>query len=664
MGGLVALRGKDRGSIGHEFDRLSWRARQKQNVSRNRRRKRGRVSSTIIKRQRLSIIGIVGTATAAIFALAGLASSLLFDRYQLTLTNAAYALTLAGGTGAVVVERLPLATAAASKPLQQSEKPADKTKTEPDSHTSLPTLLGQITVQSILLEKPKIVLQAPILSERTDKAQLLAPMLEALNKLSFELLKVHDGIIELRDGGKVLTVLKQVSAEFEMGRSKGAASGRGSFVLRGREVSFELGLGVAPTAGQPASFPIRLQLASDIARGGFNGIMSLNGGFHTKGQLRLEASSLRDMLNWFGTSLKDGPGLNEAQLAGEFSFADGVMSLSDAAFRMDSNQARGFIAVNVKKPMPMIDATLDLSSLDLSEFHNESKSLAIQELADWAGELAGIVDLKSFDADLRLSADDIALDNVKTGPSAVTLSLRSGKLLADVAEIEMFGGSARGQLEVDTRASPFELSLRGDLDNVAIDQCLAMVFGISPLSGAATVAANLTAQGHTSEQIVQSLRGDIQLAMPNGGEFGVDLSGLANQALKENVEGWVGPAVRPTEFDGLKAKVILRDGTAISETIRMRTYDRTFSADGSANLVAESIYVRIDLNATQPNGSSAEKRATKPQSLVLRGPWSRPLIHIESLGEDAPEKNKTKLPGNNVRAHLGAVKSAQDANSN
>jgi len=110
------------------------------------------VSSTIIKRQRLSIIGIVGTATAAIFALAGLASSLLFDRYQLTLTNAAYALTLAGGKGAVVVERLPLATAAASKPLQQSEKPADKTKTEPDSHTSLPTLLGQITVQSILLE--------------------------------------------------------------------------------------------------------------------------------------------------------------------------------------------------------------------------------------------------------------------------------------------------------------------------------------------------------------------------------------------------------------------------------------------------------------------------------------------------------------------------------
>ena len=70
--------------------------------------------------------------------------------------------------------------------------------------------------------------------------------------------------------------------------------------------------------------------------------------------------------------------------------------------------------------------------------------------------------IKNFDADLRISAPKIAVNGFGFGRGAAAITVRSGKMIADIAELELPAGARAGaQVAIDTNDLTPGYSLRG-----------------------------------------------------------------------------------------------------------------------------------------------------------------------------------------------------------
>ncbi len=576
-----------------------------------------------MNRKRRSVLGMAGAVALTFLLLIGLANFQFLHVGRLTVAHAAYALKLQDGQEALMIKPMTVAADAALS-----------------GETSSELQVGRVTADSVLLDKPLIILNAASANVEANAASLFTLVLASLKKLSFKNLKIQDGTIAVQNGNGAIPVVEMFTAEFKMSRGRGTAAGRGSFVFRHQEIRFDISFGVTPTADEASNVPVRLELDSQNFRASFDGNVSTSGQPQSKGKLEIISESLRDLITWLDISVGDVAQLRSARMGGDLSLANGAISLGNALFRVDENEASGFVSVNFKNGRPSLDATLDLGDVNLT-----SLGLVAETDVTGAAKLSSVLQDGSifqladrFDADLRISARSVS--PWELGQTAFTVSFRSGKLLADVAELQLHGGMATGQLEFDIKARPLKMSLRGELNNIEIQQSLTALVGYSPIQGSAMVVVNVEALGRYEGALAEGLTGTVQLNMPSGGQMELDLPGLIQKTNTKNLDGW--PVSTRTRFDELKTRIILRDGKAFSETLQMRAQGHLYSADASVNFTAGQIYVRIDLNAPDPKAEGQNRSATNARSLIVRGPWRQPVIHLESLEMGEPQATQVK----------------------
>ncbi|MBI1384219.1 MAG: AsmA family protein [Rhizobiales bacterium] len=512
---------------------------------------------------------------------------------------------------------------AASEIIEASRVPAAAT-----------AVLGALSGERLHLVSPRLSIALPDEPDLSALEPMLRRLLEAGAGPGFRSVLIEDGTVEIVRGNRSMT-LQGVNLEFSHG-SDDEVTARATFNVAGAPGALSLDARLPPANDAAATRPASVTLEGGGLGLRFSGDVRLGAGPRAAGRLKLEIAAGSPFAALLGGPLRATP-FRGLSLAGDLTYGGGKAAIEDTTLRYGQSMAQGFLSIDLSGQQPNIDATLAFTRLELTDALVAADG-ATPAPSAWTTELAHLLEqaMHNLDADLRLSAEQIDAGTLELGRTALSVTLRQGRLLADAAESAVAGGMLNGQIELTLDApgangapQTFHLQLRSEATTVEIDRLLAPFSDLAALRGVGSAQLHLKSSGGSPGELLENLAGGLALTIPDGGSLAMDLAGLATLARQGTLHGWPPSAGNRTEFDQLEANFTLRGGNAFCDRVRLETGSGTLIVDGSVNLAQQRLYMRIDVDELDTAASAATR--ADPSVLMLKGPWTQPSIHYEDL---------------------------------
>lgn len=468
----------------------------------------------------------------------------------------------------------------------------------------------------------------------------VAPLVSAFQKLQFDGLGVRDSAIRIKTADGAILLLDELTADVTA-KPDGVIRATGSFVFRGEKVNFDTTL--ATTADpQSGARPISATLDSELLNAKLEGSYMLGENPRViSPQAELNVPNLRRAARWFGAAWRPGAGFENFRAKGQLEWGNRTVAFQKAVVQLDGNEATGTLSVNFSGTRPAVDGTLGLKTFDASKYlAGDAQPQVSQETKDKDQSFLALVRnadrlefplIKTVDADLRLSSDSIVVPGATFGRSAATISLKGGKMLADIAELEIDDGTkAGGQVRIDTNAIEPAYNIRGKFEALDVGRAAQTLFGHPTVQGRGDVTIDISAAGGNGEELLGSLGGKLCVTLNEGGLLGIDVNKLiaaVNGNQFENV--WREASSGAISVDKLDARFALAKGTIRTESAEAQSGGRTMKAEGAIDLPRRSIDLelaigeRIEVDPAQHDASIPHK----PREVIdMRGPWEEPVV--------------------------------------
>jgi AsmA protein len=460
-----------------------------------------------------------------------------------------------------------------------------------------------------------------------------SPFATALAAGRYDTLSLRRTTVFVNFSGDAPEAVTDVKADISL-RRRGHVSFKGTGLLRGRPVTLDAIAGLLPLDRKPsmlARVPAKFTLKGEQIDVAFDGRAVLDGShIRLEGPGEVSMSSGRNVARWLGAYWPAGGGLREVSVRGQMEYAKSTLSFDKAAVRMDGNEGSGVLAMRFAQPRPVLSGTLAYKTFDASPYLSTSAVAFSGDPMSWSSLAAGVLTVPlgmHLDADLRISADRVQLGNLDLGPSAATLALKDGRLLADVTGLKFNGGEGGGQITADFNGFLPKVTVRGKLENIDIGQLSGSLVGAQHIQGRVSIVGDLAGSGATLKGIIDGLAGKLTLRSQSSGKLALDLRGIAAASQSQEISGWQAAARNTTAFDQLDLRLVLRDGTLLTETAEVRTTEATWVATGIVNLLSD----RIDVRLTQSAPTTGTAHGPALSVIELKGPLRQPLIKSETV---------------------------------
>ncbi len=467
------------------------------------------------------------------------------------------------------------------------------------------------------------IVTSPAVLESGGVEEDLPLILSQLASLDFQSLQIRQGTITIANRSGGTETLSDVAAEITSNR-KGGYAAKGSATYRGSGISFDTSWSLPAERKAPLRVPVKVALKSAILNANIDGRLAVSDDLRLQGLADLTAGNLRHVARWFGIPVSNGTEFQDVRVKGTLDWGAGVLTFSRASVGMDGNEGTGALALDTAKTIPSFDGTLAFDTLDLSRYLVRSAQPALL----WSFGL-GIGDddvpsaLTRINADMRLSASKIAVPHVQTGRGAATVSLVNGKLQADIAELELEGGSFGGQITADMGPPVPHYKLTGKLENVDAGRSLAGLLHRNPLQGRANISLDLAGSGQDMKGVLGSLSGKAGLALIDAGRLGLDLRALLYAAQRSSTRGWASAGKGQTALEVLDLRVNVVDGIVIADQVNAKSAGLTITGSGHVNVAQQVFGMALQFNNLERAPSSGE-------TLLVTGTWADPEFRTES----------------------------------
>ncbi len=378
-------------------------------------------------------------------------------------------------------------------------------------------------------------------------------------------------------------------------------------------------------------------------------------------QAHLKFTNLVSVANWLGLDWPKGLRAQEFTAHGGFEWAGEVMTFQAATFSLGNNKATGTLSLSFAKSRPLLTGTLAARNLifsntfDSAQPTDSSVSLIYPEI--WLEQLgiqlkpSMISLLRGFDADVRISADTVSGMGLKVGRSAATISLRDGKMLADIAEFELpSGGSGELQVSLDVTGAVPRMGVQGQMSDAEIGPAMALAFGHRVLSGRSNVSFDARGKSFEKLRFLESLNGKISIDIPDDAELALDLKKLfepTNNNLAKT--GWGVAASGTSTLRNLKANLSFQNGVAAFDDASAIFGKSAIFVDGEIEFPTKTVDLRI--SKTSLISGAIPSRLSGPKfgrlHLHATGNWGHPNMispdHARHQS-NAPYKNPVGGP--------------------
>jgi uncharacterized protein involved in outer membrane biogenesis len=465
------------------------------------------------------------------------------------------------------------------------------------------------------------------------------PLVDQLLAMGFDALTVRQGTLHLTtvEGGS--ETISEIQAELT-GRRRGQVAGKGSFTVRGHRLAFDGTFSLPAEKAAQTRRPMKLALKSDLLDASFDGSLNIAGDLQLAGQIELSSPSLRRVARWFGLPVPITDGLNAIGVKGQVAWARNSFAVEDAKVVIDGNEAAGALVLNLGGERPLVDATLAFNALDLSPYAEAARSQSFlfdRHTATWSLFDLSFPLIRHVDADLRISAPKVAIKGFGLGRGAATVAVRSGKLLADIAELDLYGGKLSAQVTANANEIVPRFTLRGRVESFDAGPAGAAIFGSPVLAGRSTLAVDIEGAGQTPAELVRRLSGKATLSMPEGGRVAIDMKALRSVAKANGPPGWGLLGKGQTNLELVEARAHIRGGVVLTEMVQARSGAAGLAASGRVDLAERTLDLQVSMKSGVPTD-----RPLKPsdmagaESVTMRGPWLEPFVRSLEADVDPP----------------------------
>jgi len=469
----------------------------------------------------------------------------------------------------------------------------------------------------------------------------VAPLVAAFQKLQFDTLAVRDSSVRIKLSDGSILVLDELTTDVTA-KPNGTVRAVGSFVFRGAKVAFDttLGTDLDPQSG---SHPITASLTSPLLSASLDGdIMVGETPRLLSPQAELNIPNVRRAARWLGAGWPPGSGLRDFHAKGQLEWVNHTVALQKATVQMDGNEATGTLSVNFSGARPAVDGTLGLQALDLSKYVNASGSsegASEKSLLSMVSAASGLEFplIQIVEADLRLSSGSVILPGVSIGRSAATISLKGGKMIADIAELEIDDGTkGGGQLRIDTNGPSPSYDIRGKLEALDLGRAGRAIFGHPTIQGRGDVIVEISASGDTGTTLLGSLDGKLSVTLVEGGQLGLDLDQLTaatNSPQPKSV--WQAASSSTTAIDTLDARFAVAKGIIRTEVAEAVAGSRAMKAEGAIDLPSRRLDIELAIGDRAKADAAEPTNPGKIDVIDMHGPWTDPSLRPAATPVDS-----------------------------
>lgn len=393
--------------------------------------------------------------------------------------------------------------------------------------------------------------------------------------------------------------------------------------------------------------PAQLAINSDRVSGGINGTLTQTGDFN--GDVTLETRSLRGLLAWLNQPIGDGGGLGPFSYTGQLSLGPSALNFENARILLDGTTGSGNGTITLSGK-PKLDATLNLQQLDLTPYLSSNGSPSAANTGSGASNLPGVsgssvnggwstsqIDLsglQSVDANLSISAQEIVWDGIRTGRTAMAVSLSDGVLTADLTEMQLYDGRGAGRLEVNAAGDTPEIGVNFDLSSLSAYPFLRDAMQFTRLEGAADFSIALKTRGRSELALVSALDGETRMIFSNGAIRGINIPKMVRTLSARTLLGWQSNEQEKTDFSEFGGSFQFTNGLARTRDIRLVGPLVRATGAGSIDLPAKTLEMRFDprVVASLQGQGGGQDLAGLGVPIVVEGSFAQPRIYPDIAG--------------------------------
>ncbi|MEZ5817448.1 MAG: AsmA-like C-terminal region-containing protein [Hyphomicrobiaceae bacterium] len=411
---------------------------------------------------------------------------------------------------------------------------------------------------------------------------------------------------QLEDVNATITVSRK-------GSYKLVATGR----LKNQPIAVDAFWSEAVTRDSAGRMPMKIVLRSPVLEALLDGHLKAQSKPQFVGLAEFQIPSLRRFALWAGLGRGVGEQFRSIAVSGPIEWTSSHMAFSKAAISVNGNHATGALTVKHGGGRLSLDGTLGFQELDLGR--------SWPALAARSSEEAKEPHILSMlDADLRLSATKVYAPAFEVGRAAVSIALSKGRLQADMAELDIEGGIAGGQLSLDLGQPSPKANLKLRLKGVDAGRLLAAPLRRNALLGRANITFEGTLGGRSLGEAFSTIAGRGSFDLVEPGRIGLDVNALVQAARSSGKVGWAAAGKNGTPVDTLSARYRLLDGALAIENLHARNPTSVFVGSGQLDVPARLMDVRIAIGPP----SAGEAPMTVHDILLLRGTWDAPAISL------------------------------------
>ncbi|MEP0520500.1 MAG: AsmA family protein [Hyphomicrobiales bacterium] len=392
--------------------------------------------------------------------------------------------------------------------------------------------------------------------------------------------------------------------------------------------------------------PAQLAINSNRVSGGINGTLTQTGDFN--GDVTLETRSLRGLMAWLNQPIGDGGGLGPFSYTGQLSLSPGAVNFDNARILIDGTSGTGSGTVTLTGK-PKLQATLDLQQLDLTPYLSGSGSSAGTNTQSggnlpgisgssvnggWSTDVIDLSGLQSVDADLKISAQEIMWDGIRTGRTAMAVSVTDGVLTADLTEMQLYEGRGAGRLEINASGETPEIGVNFDLSSLSAYPFLRDAAQFTRLEGAADFSIALKTRGRSELALVSGLDGETRMMFNNGAIRGINIPKMVRTLSARTLLGWQSNEQEKTDFSEFAGSFQFTNGLARTRDIRLVGPLIRATGAGSIDLPAKTMEMRFDprVVASLQGQGGGQDLAGLGVPIVVEGSFAQPRIYPDIAG--------------------------------
>lgn len=321
-----------------------------------------------------------------------------------------------------------------------------------------------------------------------------------------------------------------------------------------------------------------------------------------------------------------------------------MLRINGVAGTLGGKPFTGWASVDLaSKPLVKVDLDLQDLAIGTTSSRASAPSTASPPWSDAPFDVAG---LNYLDADIRISAAQLTLGQIRIAPLALGATLERGKLTAKFENLGLYDGLAHGDLTLDASGAVPAYSIQGDIDGVRARPMLSGLADFDRLEGKLQAKFAVQTTGTSQRALMSGLDGTAFVNFRDGKIRGINVAQMIRSLTTATLSGWQADAVQSTDLSQLSASFRITQGKAVTSDLALAGPLVRMSGAGTVDLAAKALALRVEpkLVMTLEGQGGAANPIGLGIPVAIVGPWASPRIYPDVAGMlDNPDAAYARL---------------------